>query len=60
MAKIERAMERLREDEDKPMLEYIEYIGRKGEVLKEQEEGVRAEVEGLRIRNEALKEKIRR
>jgi hypothetical protein len=38
----------------------FEYIGRKGEVLKEQEEGVRAEVEGLRIRNEALKEKIRR
>jgi hypothetical protein len=42
------------------MLEYIEYIGRKGEVLKEQEEGVRAEVEGLRIRNEGLREKIRR
>ena len=60
MAKIERAIERLREDEDKPMLEYIDYIGRKKEVLKEQEEGVRAEVEGLRIRNEGLKEKIRR
>jgi hypothetical protein len=60
VAKIKRAIERLREDEDKPMLEYIEYIGRKGEVLKEQEEGVRAEVEGLRIRNEGLREKIRR
>ena len=34
MARVKRAIERLREDEDKPMLEYIEYIGRKGEELR--------------------------
>lgn len=58
--KIGRARERIKEDEDNHILSYIKYIEEKIRIVDQQEEELRSEVEGQRLRNEVIRDKINR